>query len=109
MFLRRFGDLDADGSNEPVFTLPACAQMMVGPWKVVEQARRRRVGAHPPLPVGLHAHDPARAEAQERMARSTVTWRGAHDSECAARRRPVALDVPAHLGEHAVPGRGQRR
>ena len=87
----------SSGSNAPVFTLPACAQTIVGPSPRSSAASSApaRIRA---LPVGGHAHDGAAARGRAAAARRTPSRapprrraRAARGAPC----RPSRLDVPA--------------
>ena len=101
----------SNGSNAPVFTLPAWAHTMVGP-SIAASVVAERLGAHPALVVRGDHPDvlPLAAEAEhlERRVDRDVRALVGDDRDVRRALQSVPLDVPADLGEHAM-ARGRER
>ena len=99
----------SNGSNAPVFTLPACAQTMAGP--VASTSGRRALGPHAPLIVGGRANDLPRADAEhpQRADHRHVHLAPTTTRSAGAPVEAVGLDVPAGAAQQLVARRGQRR
>ena len=97
------------GSNAPVFTLPACAQTMVGPF-VRGQCLRQRIRRMRPWSSAVDANDLPRSDAEHAQRADDGHVHFVADDHAQARRalQAVGLDVPAGATQHLV-ARGRER